>query len=458
MNSNVVVLGAGMTGLGTGLAGLPVFEAAADPGGICSSYYMYPHGADRMLSVPSDDNAYRFELGGGHWIFGGDPAVLRLIRSFVPIKSYNRRSGVWLPAHEVYAPYPIQNHLYCLGPQLAVQCLREIVEASTVRHKVDTMADWLRFNLGQTLCDLFFIPFHDLYTAGLTRRIAPQDAYKSPVDLNTVIQGSFASSPAVGYNATFIYPTEGLNVLAQRMASACDIHYGKRAVKIDVEEKEIWFSDGSTIGYQALVSTLPLNNMMEMTALRTDSSPDPSPSVLVLNIGAVKGSRCPKDHWVYVPTSRAGFHRVGFYSNVDMSFLPKSYRELDNRVSIYVEKAYREGSGPTPAQVSALSRDIVNELQEWNWIGDVDVIDPTWIEVAYTWSRPRSHWKQEALALLESHNIYQIGRYARWVFQGIADSVRDGLIVGTAIANAERRSTEMPFPTGGRDRWGLVNK
>ena len=42
LNDNVVVLGAGMTGLGAGLSGLPVFEAAEDPGGICSSYYMRP--------------------------------------------------------------------------------------------------------------------------------------------------------------------------------------------------------------------------------------------------------------------------------------------------------------------------------------------------------------------------------------------------------------------------------
>jgi protoporphyrinogen oxidase len=230
---------------------------------------------------------------------------------------------------------------------------------------------------------------------------------------------------------------EGLNVLAQRMASACDIHYGKRALKIDVKEKEICFSDGSTIPYQTLVSTLPLNKMLEMAGLKTAASPDPSPSVLVLNIGALKGSRCPKDHWVYVPASRAGFHRVGFYSNVDAAFLPKLFREVDDSVSIYVEKAYAEGSRPTPAQVSELSRDVVNELQDWGWIREVDVIDPTWIEVAYTWSRPGSHWRQEALTLLESHDIYQVGRYARWVFQGIADSVREGLMVGAAISSAE---------------------
>jgi protoporphyrinogen oxidase len=450
MNSRVVALGAGMTGLSAGLSGIPVYEAASDPGGICSSYYMRAGSAERLSAPPRQEDAYRFELGGGHWIFGGDPAVLRLIRSIASVKSYNRRSGVWLAAREVQVPYPIQNHLHYLGPQLATQCLLEITQASTASHKIVTMADWLKSSFGQTLCDLFFMPFHDLYTAGLTHKIAPQDAYKSPVDLNVVIQGAFGSAPAVGYNTTFIYPREGLDVLARRIASSCDIHYRKRALRIDVTEKEIYFSDGSTIPYQTLVSTLPLNKMIEIAGLKTAAVPDPSPSVLVLNIGARKGGRCPEDHWVYVPASRVGFHRVGFYSNVDVVFLPRFAREHGDRVSIYVEKAYAEANKPDPAQVAELSREVVKELQEWGWIGDVDVVDPTWIEVAYTWSRPFSPWKQEALVLLESHDIYQFGRYGRWIFQGIADSIRDGLMAGAAITNADGLGEMSASATGAK--------
>jgi len=43
----------------------------------------------------------------------------------------------------------------------------------------------------------------------------------------------------------------------------------------------------------------------------------------------------------------AGFHPVGFYSNVDVSFLPVSARGPTYRVAIYVEKACRGGCKPT---------------------------------------------------------------------------------------------------------------
>jgi protoporphyrinogen oxidase len=155
--------------------------------------------------------------------------------------------------------------------------------------------------------------------------------------------------------------------------------------------------------------------------------------VLVINIGAKRGERCPDDHWVYIPQSRAGFHRVGFYSNVDVTFLPLSARKAKERVSIYVEKAYLEGQKPDKGEAKALCEAVVRELQEWGWIGEVEVVDPTWIEVAYTWSWPGSRWREKALKTLEEQGIYQIGRFGRWVCQGIAESIKDGLMAGGAV-------------------------
>lgn len=428
--SNRLILGAGMTGLAAGHAsGLPVFEAADSPGGICSSYYVRPGRQERLHHAPANGEAYRFEIGGGHWIFGGDPLILRFIRSLTPVKSYQRKSAVFFPDRDLFVPYPIQNHLRYLGQKVAAQVIEEITSVRS-SGEVITMADWLRANFGQTLYKLFFEPFHELYTAGLFREIAPQDAYKTPVNPALVIRGAFDDVPQVGYNVTFIYPEEGLNVLAQRMAERSRVHYGKRVVKVDIDSKEIHFEDGTVEPYSEIISTLPLNRMMEMTRLDVGERPDPATSVLVVNIGATRGPNCPEEHWLYIPQSKAGFHRVGFYSNVDPSFLPASRREQQDAVSIYVEKAYREGDKPTQQEIDQLCQDVVKELQEWGWIKDVEVVDPTWIDVAYTWSWPGSHWKEKAMKALEEHGIYQIGRYARWKFQGIADSIRDGFIAG----------------------------
>ena len=429
---DTVILGGGMTGLAAGMAGgSPVFEARDVPGGICSSYYVRPGSTQRLAADPHEDDVYRFDYGGGHWIFGGDPAVHQLIDSLTPTRSYARKSSVIFPEHDMRVPYPLQNHLHALGPEVAAKALAEIVSAP--RGRATTMAEWLERSFGPTLLELFFGPFHELYTAGLWRRIAPQDAYKSPADVQLVVQGAMGEALPVGYNVTFVYPREGLNTLAARMAQRGDVRFARRVVRIDPQQRTIGFADGSETGYQRILSTLPLNEMTDISGLAVDTEPDPYTSVLVFNVGGTKGPRCPDDHWVYVPRSRTGFHRVGFYSNVDADFLPASSRDRQDRVSIYVEKAFPGGHKPGEEQIAADCRSVAEELREWGYIEQAEVVDPTWIDVAYTWSLPGSTWKRRMLQLLQEHDIHPIGRYGRWVFQGIADSLRDGLAAGAAF-------------------------
>ncbi|HEX8091509.1 MAG TPA: FAD-dependent oxidoreductase, partial [Blastocatellia bacterium] len=344
-----LILGGGITGLAAGVAsGLPVFEAADNPGGICSSYYVRPGETERLARLPDDEDAYHFEIGGGHWIFGGDPGVLRFIGEMVSVKSYARRSSVYFPEKNLYVPYPLQNHLRSLGHGIAAQALAEMARPQSPYR---TMKQWLEQSFGPTLCDLFFHPFHDLYTDKLYDRIAPQDDYKSPVKLSLAIQGAFDDAPAVGYNVNFIYPERGLNTLAARMAARADIRYGKRVVGVDAGKKVVTFSDGGSLSYDLLISTLPLNRMMELTGIKVDAEPDPYTSVLVLNIGAVRGDACPGDHWLYIPRTASGFHRAGFYSNVDASFLPASRRKNGDGVSVYVERAFAGGTKPLDVEV-----------------------------------------------------------------------------------------------------------
>lgn len=432
MKKNNYILGAGVTGLAAGMAsGLPILEAADHSGGICSSYYMREGDAQRRLSPPKNEEAYRFELGGGHWIFGADPLMLNLIQSLSPVKQYQRRSSVYFADKKKYVPYPLQQHLDYLDPEIKKGAFTEL---STAVPRGRTMKQWVCTSFGKTLSDLFFGPFHEAYTAGLYGKISPQDGYKTPVKLKQVSRGAARTHrESAGYNVTFVYPENGLNALTQRMARECDIRYGHRVDRISLKRKEIVCSNGRKMSYQKLISTLPLFQTIQMCGLKTKALADPYTSVLVLNIGAERGKHCPKDHWVYVPKSKSGFHRVGMYSNVDSSFLPKEYRKKKSVVSLYVERSFSGGAKPTAAEIKTYSNSVLRELQSWGYIKTCHVVDPTWIEVAYTWSWPNSQWRTEAIRVLESHQIYPVGRYARWKFQGIAESIRDGLVAGASF-------------------------
>ena len=115
---------------------------------------------------------------------------------------------------------------------------------------------------------------------------------------------------------------------------------------------------------------------------------------------------------------------------------PRSKR-TGELTSLYVERAFLAGARPTPQQCEAYAAEVVRELQDWSFIEQALLIDPTWIEVAYTWSWPNSVWKNRAIEALAADGITQVGRYARWVFQGIGASIRDGLLAGVIAKHRE---------------------
>lgn len=415
--ASTLILGAGITGLAAGIAsGGTVLEQRSVAGGICSSYYCTPH-----------SGFYRFEYGGGHWIFGGDQEVLRWIAQRSPCNQYRRHAAVFFPNKNLYVPYPLQNHLAHLGEAMA-ECVLEEIQGLSYESSPETMRDWLLQSFGPSLCELFFFPFHDAYTAGLYGKIGPQDAQKSPVNIDAVREGAVGISEPAGYNITFLYPDRGLDHLVAQMAKDCVVHLGCEVTAIHPERRLVSLSSGKNVSYARLISTLPLHTTIEMAGLKVDSPADPYTSVLVLNIGGTAGPYCPKHHWLYIPHSEAGFHRVGFYSNVESTFAPSTSTGR-RYISIYIEKAFLGGEVLNDAEVEGYKVSVIAELQQWGFLEEVDIIDPTWVPVAYTWSWPGSIWREQAIAALERDGIEPVGRYARWSFQGIAASIRDGLAI-----------------------------
>ena len=106
------------------------------------------------------------------------------------------------------------------------------------------------------------------------------------------------------------------------------------------------------------------------------------------------------------------------------------------------------------AAIASDCRGVVQELQEWGYIGEAEVVDPTWIDVAYTWSLPGSDWKRRAMRQLQEHEIHPLGRYGRWIFQGIADSIRDGFAAGAASTTSMRPHRPVPSLASMTTQWG----
>ena len=371
-----LILGAGITGLTAGIkTGYPIYEAADKPGGICRSY---------------DTMGYHFNNGGGHWVFG-DMRLKDFFRTYGNGLEYARRAGVYI--NNIYS-YPIQ---------------AELKRQSSV--KEGTMKAWLNKNFGEEMCNLFFYPFNNKYTSGLYEEVAQDDPVKTP------------RAGETGYNDSFFYPKNGLSMSIAKMADGQDIRYNSRVVHVDLNNRVIFFENGLIDNYDRLISTLPLQEMLAMTSLNMDYDVRDlrSTSVIVINIGATKGVRCPKEHWLYIPGEEDQFFRVGFYSNVDASFAPEDH------VGIYVERSFY-GSEEVLSEdyLEAYKIQIIDRLRELGWIESVDVVDVNVIKYAYTWVMPGNR-REFYISKLKENRVESIGRYGKWRFQGVAQSIQDGL-------------------------------
>lgn len=377
-HARTLILGAGVTGLAASLdSGAVIIEAADQPGGICRSYYIAAGG--QSGEARDKTQSFRFEIGGGHWVFGADEELQRLLSGLCSWRSYERRAAVFFPDTRQMIPFPLQYHLGHLPAGLGRQVLREIEQPKTKPSA--TLAGWLEQTFGSTLFQLFFSPFNSLYTAGLFTEVAPENEYKNPLDLSLAARSLEADTSPAGYNVAFLYPEGGLDRFCDALAVRSNLRLRERVVRVDCRAKRVLLDGGSSTGYENLISTLPLDHMLRITGIEICEEPDPATSVLVLNLGCVRGPQCPDQHWVYVPQSRSGFHRLGFYSNVDSSFLSE---EGEGLVSLYVERAFRRGRRPPPAEETAYLAGVADELREWGWIDSLLVASPSWVETAYT--------------------------------------------------------------------------
>ena len=431
---DTVILGAGMSGLGAALSlQAPAYEARLRPGGLCHSYYLDDAGMMRDPSIEDVSDCFRFELAGGHWLFGLNGAARRRLGRFERFRRYVRRSAVYFPSDGRIVPFPLQDNLYYLDVPLRARILEEILaNPSDEGPPCVSFKDWLLAQFGPTLCELFFFPFNERYTAGAYAQIAPQDAYKSAIDRDRVLRGAKARLPQGGYNVSFYYPLQGLDHLTRAIASQCTVHYDRAVTHVDTEARALCFANGRQLSYRRLVSTIALDRMLVLCGLQQEQGADPATAVLVVNVAARAGARCPPYHWLYVPHAESGMHRVGFYSHVEPSFLPARHRG-DPLVSLYAERSYPAGALPDAVERSRAAAAMVAELQAWEFIGEPIVMHAGFADPAYTWSRPGSDWVQQGLQTLAKRGISQIGRYGAWRFQGMAASFEEGWSVGEAL-------------------------
>jgi UDP-galactopyranose mutase len=209
---------------------------------------------------------------------------------------------------------------------------------------------------------------------------------------------------------------------------------------IDGKRRVVRFDNGREEAFDQLITTIPLPATFALLSdapydLKIAASRLRAISVLNFNIGVDRPGISDK-HWIYFPENEYIFSRVGFPTNFSDSLAPP------NTSSIYIEITY--GAGQRPNTEEAFERSIV-DLQKCGILRkDDNILTRNVLDIGCAYiifDENRLKYLESLISYLESRDIFTAGRYGKWDYFSMEDSILSGK------AAAEKTAAEIALPT-----------
>jgi hypothetical protein len=314
--------------------------------------------------------------------------------------------------------YPFQSNIHQLEKNELLECVYDLFFKEE-KETYDSFLDMLYGKFGGAITEKFLKPYNEkLYATDLTT--LDRDAmgrFFPYANLSDIIK-NFKNNQTVTYNDHFLYLKQGTQYFIDKLRAQIDqdsIISGVKVEKIDLEQKVTQLSDGTTIAYQNLINTSPLNQFFEV--LGDDYSQIISEmsfnKVLVFNLGFnKKSSKYNQEHWVYFPDKTLNFYRVGFYDNI----------LNQDKLSLYVEIGFSKDASIDVDKELAKTLDglrAVEILDDEIELVDKSVIimDPAYVHINGDTDKKITSIKEQ----LEQQNAYTTGRYGKWTYSSMED-------------------------------------
>lgn len=428
----VVILGAGLTGLSTAFhlkdVSSLILERESEVGGLCRTH---------------EEAGFTFDCTG-HLLHLKTDEVRDLVKRLLPdtFTMHERRAQIF--SKGVFTPYPFQANLHGLPLEVVKECILGFVQAQLEREREGegdpsrmSFRDWCVATFGEGIARHFMIPYNSkLWRIDLNQIECGWVSWSIPrPTLQEILNGAFGSTVrGLGYNPTFLYPRRGgICVLPEAIAARCpEIRLGETVEAIDAVRRTVRLRSGAVIGYETLVSTIPLDRLLAIaTGLPSDLPPAAQRlrAVRVVNISlGVDRAAVSDAHWIYFPEPEYSFYRVGFPTSLSRDLAPRGCS------SLYVERSLQRDESLDPDSVIDAA---VEDLRRAGilWRGDrivyrrVRVLDPAYV----IYDRFRADNVPRLLESLTRLGIHSAGRFGFWEYSSMESAIRAGMDLAARI-------------------------
>ena len=435
--SEIIIIGAGLAGLSAAYhfdklgVNYTMIEKESRVGGLCRTYCKEGFTFDKCLHVVHMKNPYIKELV--MTLFGKN------------LVEHTRRALVNIYGDML--PYPFQAYFFLSSKKKVVDdCIRGLLETEkNKKANINNFEEYIKKYFGSGIAEHFMIPYNKkLWTVPLSklsydwaRKFVPTPS-ASEVLRNI---GTYSKADKEwGYNPRFFYPTRG-GIEEVSKAFFKKIRRGKvllekMPIKIDIKQKRITLDNGEKLSYDALISTIPLPESVNIINkapinIRRLSSDLRYISIVNFNFG-INAENNLNAHWIYFPAKKIIFHRVGFPSNLSPYMAPKGCS------SISVEISYSKNK---PLEKREIERKIIKDLEKTHILKSPEQIIATKvfdIKYAYVICDEKYFGVRSIIHhFLENHSIFSIGRYGSWDYSTMEDTIIEGRKITEKIFREE---------------------
>jgi protoporphyrinogen oxidase len=436
-----LILGAGLTGLSTAL------HLSSAPG----HGWLLLEKEDRVggLTRTEEKDGFFFDHTG-HWLHLRHAHTQQLVRDLLgaDLLEVERLSRVW--SFGRYTPYPFQANLFGLPPEVVKECLLGVIEAKT-RAAVETASgqpvaeprnflEYIERHFGAGIAKHFMIPYNTKLwgvapteiSAAWCSRFVPKPS------LEQVVEGAVGEPQRMGYNVRFVYPREGgIETLVRRLAARLrggEVATRTRPVRIDWRARRADLSDGRSVRYEHLVSSIPLPDLLATlheppAEVAAAAARLRCTSLRYINLGLAADRPFDGTHWIYLPEDRYPFYRVGCASNAVASLAPPGH------ASCYVELS--NAHAVSDVEALAALKGFLREVGAITREEQVVVADVRTIRHGYVIFDDH-YFPAKALLMpfLAGAGIRSVGRYGAWVYSSMEDAIVDGMESAAAVLSA----------------------
>ena len=425
----IVILGGGLAGLATAhfLGDEPhvVLEAEAVPGGLCRSRTV--HG-------------FVFDYTG-HLLHLRDPRTEKLVDELWPGEFAVVARHASIRTRGVTLPFPFQANLHGLPRNIVADCIlgaAEIAGRPVPLDPTTSFREWSLAVLGRGISDAFMFPYNTkLFGRDPAEMTADWVSWAVPrPNLAEVVRGALGiGNERMGYNAIFRYPKlGGIEVVPRAFAARLNtVRTGSRVVAVDLDRRTVTLAGGDVLGYERLVSTIPLPTFLSIArggglhsraaAARLDWS-----VVGCLNLGFDRPGVGGGAHWLYFPDPDAPFYRVGFPHAMSGGVCPPGTS------SVYLEFGLSREQNEEPAALESAALGVL--VREGILTGGENVVARDWIRIdpGYViFDRARQEVLAAVMPRLAALGVHAIGRYGAWTYSYMERAILDGLETAEAL-------------------------